>query len=416
MFLPFYIARRYLVSKKSHNIINIISAISVAGVGVGTMALIVVLSVFNGFEDLVKSLYNTFDPDIKITVREGKTFDPGRISKEKITSLPGVVSYTEIVEENVLLKHKTEQNIVTMKGASDDFLAHNPLDSMLFDGDFRLHGEDIDYAIMGYLVAYNLGIKLYDPGNPVLVYVPKRTRKTLTSMEGSFNTGVLTVSGVFAIQQEIDSRFVIVPIDFARRLLEYEEGEVTSLEVRLGNGADLYEIQEQVAELCGSDFDVKNRFQQQELLYKIMKSEKWAIFFILTFILIIAAFNVIGSISMLILDKRKDIAILSSMGASDRLIKRIFLTEGMFVSLFGAVAGILLGALLCFLQLKFGLIRLGDPNAFIVPYYPVKMELPDFIAVFFTVLLIGVLSAWYPVKQISKKYLRQRVAEITKNQ
>jgi lipoprotein-releasing system permease protein len=205
-------------------------------------------------------------------------------------------------------------------------------------------------------------------------------------------------------------------LDFARRLLEYESGEVTSVEVRLDGGADYLAVQAGVRDLAGGDFEVKNRYQQQALLYRIMKSEKWAIFFILTFILIIAAFNVIGSISMLILDKRKDIAILSSMGASEKLIKRIFLTEGMFVSLFGALSGILLGAILCFLQLEFGLIRLGDANAFIVPYYPVKMELLDFVAVFFTVIAIGVLSAWYPVKQISSRYLHQRVTDFTRNQ
>ena len=416
MFLHFYIAKRYLVSKKSHNIINIISAISVAGVGVGTMALIVVLSVFNGFEDLVKSLYNTFDPDFKITALNGKTFDPGRISRDQIGTIPGVISYTEIVEENVLLKHKQEQHIVTIKGVSDDFLYRNPIDSMLFDGDLLLSAEGVDYTVMGYLVAYNLGIKLYDPDNPIIAYVPKRTKRALTSLETSFNMGILTASGVFAIQQEIDSKYVIVSLEFARRLLEYEQGEVTSIEVRLEDGADFKDIQDDITEIAGDDFEVKNRFQQQALLYKIMKSEKWAIFFILTFILIIAAFNVIGSISMLILDKRKDIAILSSMGASQKLIKRIFLTEGMFVSLFGAVAGIVLGAALCFLQMQFGLIRLGEADAFIVPYYPVKMELMDFVAVFFTVLAIGVLSAWYPVKQISSKYLRQRVTDFTKNQ
>lgn len=416
MFLPFYIAKRYLVSKKSHNIINIISAISVAGVGVGTMALIVILSVFNGFEDLVKSLYNTFDPDIKITITEGKVFDPQKIDRTEIESIPGVVSYTEVVEETVLLKHKAEQSIVTMKGVSDDFLVHNPLDSMLFDGDFILRSGNVDHAVMGYLVAYNLGIRLYDPDNPIVVYVPRRTKATMTSMEGSFNAGMLTASAVFAIQQEIDSKYVIVPLEFARDLVEYDEGEVTSVEIRLEKDADYEDIQDQVAEIAGPAFDVRNRFQQQALLYKIMKSEKWAIFFILTFILIIAAFNVVGSISMLILDKRKDIAILSSMGASTTLIKRIFLTEGMFVSLFGAISGMIIGAVLCFVQMEFGLIRLGEAGSFIVPYYPVKMNALDFAAVFATVLVIGYASAWYPVKRLSSRYLGQRLTEFTKNQ
>lgn len=416
MFLPVYIAKRYLVSKKSHNIINIISAISIAGVAVGTMALIVILSVFNGFEELVKSLYNTFDPDIKISLVEGKAFDPQLIERNRIESIPGVISYTEVVEENVLLKHRTEQTIITLKGVSDDFLVNNPLDSMLYDGDLTLNDGDVDYAIMGYLVAYNLGIKLYDPSNPIVAYVPRRTKGSLTSMDASFNSGVLIASSVFAIQQEIDSKYVIVPVDFARELSEYDMGEVTSLEVRLEKDADYLDIQKQVAEIAGPAFVVKNRFQQQALLYKIMKSEKWAIFFILTFILIIAAFNVIGSISMLILDKAKDIAILSSMGASTTLIKRIFLTEGMFVSLFGAVSGMLLGAILCFVQMQFGLIRLGEADSFIVPFYPVKMDVVDFAAVFVTVITIGYLSAWYPVKRLSSKYLRQRLTDFTKNQ
>ncbi len=416
MQLPLYIAKRYLLSKKSHNIINIISAISVTGVAVGTMALIVVLSVFNGFEDLVRSLYNTFDPDLKITIKEGKAFNAELISKEKIKELPGVVSYTEVVEENVLLKHKSEQYIVSMKGVSDDFLFGNPLDSMLYDGDFILKRDDINYTIMGYLVAYRLGIRLYDPVNPVMVYVPKRTKKALTSLEGSFNTGHLSASAVFAIQQEIDSKYIIVPLEFSREILEYTEGEVTSVEIRLEENTDYESVQDEVAEIAGESFVVKNRFQQQALLYKIMRSEKWAIFFILTFILIIAAFNVIGSLSMLILDKRKDIAVLHSMGASKKLIKRIFMTEGLFVAFFGAVVGLLLGFLLCYLQIEFGLIRLGEADSFIVPYYPVKIQILDFVAVFFTVLIIGLLSAWFPVRQISKRYLDHRIADFTKSQ
>lgn len=416
MFLPFYIAKRYLVSKKSHNIINIISAISVVGVGVGTMALIVVLSVFNGFEELVKSLYNTFDPDFKIVLAEGKSFDPQQVSREKIEAIPGVISYTEVVEENVLLKHKSEQSIVSMKGVSDDFLFQNPLDSMLFDGNLILNENEMNYTIMGYLVAYNLGIKLFDPINPIIAYVPKRTKSRLTSMDASFNRGSLTASAVFAIQQEIDSKYVIVPAAFARNLLEYDDGEVTSIEIRLQPDIEYNDIQKQIENIAGKSFIIQNRFQQQALLYKIMKSEKWAIFFILTFILIIAAFNVIGSISMLILDKRKDIAILFSIGASKKLIKQIFLTEGMFVSFFGAMGGLALGFLLCFAQIQFGLIKLGEANSFIVSHYPVKMESGDFIAVFLTVLVIGFLSAWYPVKQISSKYLSQRITDFTKNQ
>jgi len=415
MFFPFYIAKRYLLSKKSHNIINIISGISVVGVMVGTMALIVVLSVFNGFEDLVSSLYSTFDADIKITVKEGKSFRSELIPREKIEKIPGVISFAEVIEENALVKHRTEQNIVSLKGVSNDFLYNNPLDYMLVDGDMILENQDQNYSIMGYLIAYNLGIRLYDPSNPILVYVPKRTKKALTSLDQSFNTGSLMASAVFSVQQEIDSKYIIVPIRFARDLLEYQHNEVTSIEIRLAEDVDMKKVQEDVADLVGEGFFVKNRFQQQVLLFKIMKSEKWAIFLILTFILIIAAFNTVGSLSMLILDKRKDISVLYSMGASQRQIKRIFQMEGLLVSVSGAVLGLLLGFILCWVQIQFGLVKLGDANAFIVPHYPVRLIFMDFVWIFLTVLIIGIFAAWYPVRQISSRYLNQRVSDFIKS-
>ena len=415
MVFPFYIAKRYLLSKKSHNIINIISGISVVGVMVGTMALIVVLSVFNGFEDLVESLYSTFDADIKITIKEGKSFNSDLISRGKIESIPGVISYTEVIEENALVKHRNEQNIVSLKGVSNDFLNNNPLDSMLVDGDMILENQNYNYTIMGYLVAYNLGIRLYDPINPILVYAPKRTKKAFTSLDQSFNNGSLMASAVFSVQQEIDSKYIIVPIKFARNLLEYSEHEVTAIEVRLGNSVEMKNVQKEISEIVGDDFDVKNRFQQQVLLFKIMKSEKWAIFLILTFILIIAAFNTVGSLSMLILDKRKDISVLYSMGASQQQIKRIFQMEGFLISLSGALLGLFLGFVLCALQIQFGLVKLGDANAFIVPYYPVKLIFSDFIWIFLTVLTIGIFAAWYPVRQISSRYLNQRISDFTKD-
>lgn len=414
MRLPFYISKRYLLSKKSHNIINIISGISILGVTVGTMALIVVLSVFNGFEDLVKSLYSSFDPDLKITIAEGKNFDVNRVSREKIKQIPGVISYTEVIEENALIKNKKEQYIVSLKGVSDDFLFENPLDTMLVDGQMIFSEDGLDYTVMGYLVAYRLGIKIFDFSKPLTVFVPRRTKKSLTNFDQSFNSGQLIPSAVFSVQQEIDSRYLLVSAKFARKLLEYTDSDATAIEVRLSPDAKTESIQQQIQKLAGSDFVVKNRFQQQELLYKIMKSEKWAIFLILTFILIIAVFNVVGSLSLLILDKRKDIAVLYSMGASKRTIKRIFLNEGILISLTGAITGLVLGYLICIIQIKFGILQLGEANAFIVPYYPVKLRLLDFVAVFFTVFAIGLVAAWFPVRQISGKYLKDRFLEFTK--
>jgi lipoprotein-releasing system permease protein len=416
MNFPFFIAKRYLFSKKSHNIINIISAISVVGVMVGTLALIVVLSVFNGFEDLVKSLYNSFNPDLQITVKEGKTFDAINFPKNKIEQIPGVISYTEVVEENALLKFKSEQTIVTLKGVSKDFLIQNPMDSMLVDGEFILEQSNVNFAIMGYLVAYHLGIRINDFSNPLSVFVPKRTKKTITSVDQSFNSGFLVPSSVFSIQQEIDSRYIIVPIKFARDLLEYTT-EITSVEIRLKEGANTEKIQKSVQSIVGDTFLVKNRYQQQELLYKIMKSEKWAIFFILTFIIIIAAFNVVGSLSMLILDKRKDIAVLFSLGADEKMIKSVFIREGILITLIGISMGLIIGFLLCFAQIQFGLIKLGgEAGAFVVSHYPVKMKLFDFAAVFGIVFIIGLGAVWYPVKQISSKYLQLRISDFLKSQ
>ncbi|MCF8369569.1 MAG: FtsX-like permease family protein [Bacteroidales bacterium] len=396
--------------------INIISAISVLGVAVGTFALIVVLSVFNGFEDLVKSLYSAFDPDIKITAVEGKSFSTLDLKSDQLAIMKDVLNYTEVVEENALLKYRSEQNIVTMKGVSEGFLENNPMQAMLVDGDFVLEYNKNDFAIMGYLVAYHLGIRIYDGTNPLIAYVPRRTKKAITSFDQSFNTGTLVPSAVFSIQQEIDSKYIIVPIDFAQNLLEYGENEVTAIELRLAPEVDLEDFQKNLQKTLGPDYSVKNKYQQQELLYKIMKSEKWAIFLILTFILIIAAFNVVGSLSMLILDKRKDIGVLYSMGASKRLIKRIFMTEGLLVSSAGAVIGLVMGFVVCWAQMEFGIVKLGEANAFLVPYYPVQMKFFDFLLVFATVFIIGFLSAAYPVKQIAKKYLGNRITEFTKTQ
>ncbi len=380
------------------------------------MALIVVLSVFNGFEDLVKSLYSTFDPDLLIELKDGKVFDAFEIDAEKIKQLPGVVSYTEVVEENALLKYRSEQYIITLKGVSDDFLHDNPLDTMLYDGDFILKMGNADMAIMGYLVAYHLGARINDFEHPVFIYVPKRMGKTLGRLDNAFNIMPVYPSAVFAVQQEFDSKYVIISLDLARELLQYKN-EVTDIEIRLDPSADMEHIQEKVKEIAGNRFIVKNRFQQQELLYRIMKSEKWAIFLILSFILLIATFNLIGSLSMLILDKKKDIAVFYSMGANEKTIKRIFRVEGMMISVFGALTGLILGAVLCLAQMELGLIRLGsEANAFIVPYYPVKMEIMDFISVFGIVIAIGFFTSWYPVRQITKQFLNQRIADFAKNQ
>lgn len=410
MNLTLFIAKRYLVSKKSHNIINIISIISVVGVTVGTMALIIVLSVFNGFESLVKSLFNAFDPDLKISLVEGKTFLPDLISESAIRSIPGVIRYTEVLEETALLKYQNRQVLVTVKGVSQDFESLSGLDTMIVQGDMVLQNGELDFLVMGYGVAHVLGANLNDISNPVVVFAPKRSGTIGTLPEQAFTSRSIFPSGIFSIQQDFDSRFAFVPIRFAHKLFGFES-EVTAIEIGLQRGAKVDRIREEVRRIAGEHFLVKDRFEQQEMLYKIMKSEKLAIFLILGFILFIATFNIIGTLSMLILDKKKDIAVLRSLGADNTLIKRIFFAEGMLISLSGAVFGLLLGALVCAAQIIFGLVPLqAGGGSFIVDAYPVELQIADFMYVFLMVVGIGLPAVWYPVRQIKQKYFEQKLA------
>lgn len=398
-------AKRYLFAKKSQNTINIISTISVVGVAVGTMALIVVLSVFNGFDSLVHSLFNSFDPDLKITIKEGKRFSSELPSVKELKNIEGILYLSEVVEENALLKYGKKQYIATIKGVSKDFLKMSGIDSMIIDGNFTLKQGKNDYAVVGQGIAIKLSIGLTFV-NPIVAYVPKREGKVSLNPENAFNRRYIFPSGIFAIQQDFDSRYMIVPIDFARELLDFTT-EVSALELKINPAFDNDEIQEKVKEIMGEDFDVKNRFEQEELLYKIMKTEKWAIFFILSFILIVASFNVIGSLTMLIIEKKKDILILRSMGAELKRIRSIFLYEGWMISVLGAIGGLVVGVFIIWLQKEFGLIKLQGSGSFVIDTYPVEIVLFDFILIFFTVIGIGYLAAWYPVRYITRKFVQQ---------
>lgn len=405
-----FIAKRYLISKKSFNIINIISGISILGITIGTMALIVILSVFNGFEDLITSLYHSYNPDIKITAERGKTFHPEEASIDSLRALEGVVYLTEVIEDNALLKYGRRQHIVTLKGVRPDYGKAKDLDTLIIDGQFMLEEDGSPFAVLGAGVAYYVGLYLGDHLKPFSVYAPSRTGSFAgVGMEGAFNRKSIYPSAILSLHQEFDVNYVLVPLSLARELFEYPE-EITAIELDVGSGEDLAAIQKKAAAIAGAEFTVRNRFQQQALLYKIMRSEKWAIFLILTFILIIATFNMIGSLTMLIIDKKKDVAVLHSMGASARLIRRIFLAEGMLISLLGALAGLILGLLLSWMQVRFGLVSLGGgTGSFIVEHYPVKIQWTDCVYVFFTVVSIGFLSSLIPVRQISRKYIHSRL-------
>lgn len=405
MYFPLYIAKRYLVSKKSHNIINVITGVSVAGVTIGTMALIVVLSVFNGFEQVVTSLFNSFDPDIRITVKEGKTFDTNTLPLDRIDSIPGVGESVEVVEENALLKYKDNQQIARIKGVSDNYSRVTALDTMIVSGKMLLQQGERNFTVLGYGVAYKLGINVSEFDEALGVYVPRRGQTQSVLLNRVFKAKKIVPSGIFSIQQEIDSKYVLLPLRFARDLLDYEN-QVTALEVYLREGAPSQEIKEKLIQMTGDDFKVEDRYQQQAVLYKIMKSEKWVTYLILTFILIIATFNIIGSLSIIMVDKKEDISFLWNLGADKPMIRKIFFIEGGLISLSGAAAGLLLGGIICWLQQAFGLVQLSTSGSFVISAYPVKMEWMDFVAVLGTVIVIGGAATFYPVWQITNRYFR----------
>ncbi len=374
------------------------------GVAVGTMALVVVLSVFNGFEDLIKSLFNSFDPDIKITIKEGKTFTADNEYFNKIKNLDGLAFYTEVVEENTLLKYGDRYHPAIIKGVSDNFVMMTGIDSMLVEGKFILEQKDINYAVIGQGVAFFLGVRL-NFVEPIQIYIPKRTKNVSLNPENAISRKYVFPSGIFSIQQDFDSKFIIVPINLARELLNYTN-EVSAVEIKIKEPENVDILQSQIKQILGNDFNVKNRYEQHELLYKVMKSEKWAIYLILTFILIIAAFNIIGSLTMLIIDKQEDMEILKSMGANFNTIRKIFLLEGWMISFIGAIVGIIIGVIICWIQKEFGLVPLDTSGSFIISDYPVEMKVFDFVLVFITVVGIGFIAAWYPVRYITRKFVQ----------
>jgi len=398
----FRIAKRYLFSKKSHNAINIISGISAAGVGVGAMALVCVLSVFNGFELLISDLYSTFDPDLKITLTHGKTYDVNTPEMTNVRKMKSVAYFTEVVEENALIRFKDKQMPATIKGVSDDFEKMTRIDSIMYDGKFILNDGAFERAVPGIGVASILGLGAHFI-DPLYIYAPKQTSKiNLLRPEKSFNQLGTFVSGIFSVKQlQYDDHYVIVSINLARELFDYEKNKVTSVELKLVNGADAEKVQSQIQSLLGNKYQVKNRYEQQESFFKIMKIEKWFTYLILCFILLIASFNIIGSLSMLIIDKKGDIDTLRNLGANNQLIKRIFLFEGWMISGVGALSGIILGALMCLLQQYFGILKLG--TGYVVDAYPVLTNPLDLLLVFVTVLIMGFVAAYYPVRYIRKQ-------------
>ena len=408
MNFPFYIARRYLFSKKSTNVINVISGISVIGVAVATMALVVTLSVFNGFHDLVASLFTTFDPQIQITPAEGKTAPADDPLLMKVRELPQIEVATECVEDQALAVYEGRQAMVTIKGVDDNFdqLTHIR-EILLGDGNYELHAADMSYGIPGVRLADQLGTG-YRYRSPMKIYAPRRQGQLDMSnpADGFVEDELFSPGVIFCVQQaRYDKDYIITSINFTRNLFD-QYGMLSSLELRLKPGSDFEAVKSEIKHICGDRFHVKDRYEQQDDTFKIMKIEKLIAYIFLTFILMVACFNIIGSLSMLIIDKRNDVVTLRNLGANDSQITRIFLFEGRMISAFGAVIGILVGLLLCWIQQEFGVIALGSSaGSFIVNAYPVSVHPGDVVLIFVTVLVVGFLSVWYPVRYFSKRLL-----------
>lgn len=408
MNFPFFIARRYLFSKKSTHVINVISSISVIGVAVATMALVIVLSVFNGFHDLVALLFTSFDPQLKVVPVEGKTAPSDDPILTQIRLLPEVDVATETVEDQALAIYDGKQAMVKIKGVDDNFAELSHITDILYgDGSFSLHAANLEYGILGIRLAQTLGIGAQWDGY-LKIYAPQKEGQLDLSNPGEgFVADSLNSPGVlFSVRQsKYDKNYIVTSIAFARNLFG-QQGMLSDLEIRLKEGSDLNAVKAEMQKIAGTKYKVLDRFEQQEDTFKIMSIEKLMAYIFLTFILVVACFNIIGSLSMLIIDKKNDVVTLRNLGANDKQITRVFLFEGRMIAVIGAVIGIGLGLLLCLLQQQYGFVRLGESEgSFIVDAYPVSVHYTDVAIIFVTVIAVGWLAVWYPVRALSKRLL-----------
>lgn len=395
----FYIAKRYLFAKKSTNAINIISGISVVGVFVGSAALIIILSVFNGFEGMVLKMYNTFSPQVLITPTTGKTFDPNAAVFKDFKNDSKVGSYTEVLAENGVLRYRDKQAVGLIKGVTNDFMRNKALDSIVVDGQFVLKNESGPYMVIGAALQSYLMVNTNDPFTKMEVFSPNKQ-----AAFNSFNPGddftllTIPVAGVYEVQQEYDN-IAIVPIEITRKLLN-EPVNVSSIEINLQKGVAADKFKANIQHKLGSKYEVLGRLEQNRALYNVLGSEKWMVYIILTFIVVIAIFNIIGSLTMLVIEKMQDIQVLSSLGAGKRLISRIFLYEGMMITLSGCVGGLFAGWIFCLAQSKYGLFKMGKG----MDAYPITLKPTDFLLVFATVAVFSFVASALAARQSTKYY------------
>lgn len=408
MNLSLYIAKRYLFSKKKHNAINIIAGVSVCGVTLATIALVCTLSIFNGFQEIVTEFFTAFDPELKISAKQGKFFS---VEEEKIKSLkafPEIEVWTETLEEQALVQYKNRQTMVTIKGVTDNFQKLTSIDSLLYGtGSFTLQDEVVNYGIMGGELVGTLGTGI-SPIDPLHIYAPKKgARINMANPTTAFNQDYLYSPGVVFVtnQSKYDATYILTSLAFAQKLFA-QDNKVSGIELKLKDKKHINKVKKQIEQVLGEDFIVQNRYEQQADIFRIMEIEKFVSYLFLTFILAIACFNVIGSLSMLILDKQEDVNTLRQLGANNQLITRIFLFEGQLISFSGSIMGIILGVTLCLLQQHFGLLSLGGSGQFIVDAYPVSLHFGDVCLIFITVVVVGFVAVYYPIRYLCKRFIK----------
>jgi lipoprotein-releasing system permease protein len=400
--LPFFIAKRYLLSKRKKNFINIISILSMIGVAFSTAALIIVLSVFNGLENLFRSLNTSFDPELKVETTLGKSFEFTPALKQKINSIKDIEIVTEVIEDYALVRYREADMVVTIKGMSDNFLEQHRLDSHIVDGKLKLRENNINYAIVGRGVQYALSIAVESNIYPLQVFYIKNLKATSLDISNLYSRRDIQPGSVFSIEKNYDENFVFLPLDFVQDLLDYGNKR-TSLEVKTKQGSDISKIQRSIKEALGNSFTVLTNEEQHKDLYKLLKMEKLFVFISLTILILVASINIFFSLMMLAIDKKKDMAILSAMGAQGSLIKKVFLSEGAMVALFGAAIGLTLGGVICWLQDSFGLVGMGMENA-IVNSYPVKLKAIDFGITSLVIIVITFVISFYPARLAAKSF------------
>jgi lipoprotein-releasing system permease protein len=396
---PLLIARRYLFAKRSTNAINIITGISVLGMAIGTAALILVLSVFNGFEDLLSGLFGHFNPELKVTPAKGKTFEADSLALLKIRALPGVAVMSESLEEIAFFEYEGSQDFGTLKGVDSLFARVTGIDSdtILLEGKYLLKSEERNCAVVGAGLRNKLSVNVNNPHSTITVYMPEQQAGAL---DKPFKTRLAYPVGTFAIQQEYDNQYILTNIDFLRELLDAEPNTVSALEIKCRSKSQMAEVKEQIKGIIGEGFVIKDHYEQNEAFFKVMKLEKWMGFAITSLMLLLMAFNTVGALWMIVLDKQKDISVLKSMGAQDSSIRRIFLLEGLLLTLLGLLIGILLAVIIYVIQKTWGIVTI--PQGFLVETYPIAMRLSDFLPIVLIVLGIGFLASWLPAKRAER--------------